>query len=120
MSGSLVHFEIRAGDAERAQAFWGSLLGWSFNAQPGEFPYAMSEAGGGPTAGLYRSDSDARGILPYFAVHDLDTALDKVRELSGTVESSGPVGGVGWYGRCVDTEGNAFGLFESDPSAPAE
>jgi predicted enzyme related to lactoylglutathione lyase len=25
---------------------------------------------------------------------------------------------MGWYARCKDTEGNDFGLWQSDPSAP--
>lgn len=49
----------------------------------------------------------------------LDPALERVVELGGTVKSQGPVPEVGWYGHCVDTEGNPFGLFQSDPSAPA-
>lgn len=54
MTGSLVHFEIRAGDAERAREFWSSLLGWKFAGDPlGTIPYFMTDAGGGPTGGLY-------------------------------------------------------------------
>jgi predicted enzyme related to lactoylglutathione lyase len=28
-----------------------------------------------------------------------------------------PIPGVGWFTRCKDTEGNPFGLFQSDESA---
>lgn len=120
MTGSLVHFEIRAGDAERAHRFWSMLLGWTFTSAPaGDLPYAMTEAGGGPTGGLYQSESDERGIVVYFAVHDLEAALGQVRELGGIVKSQGPIPEIGWFGHCVDTEGNPFGLFQSDPSAPA-
>ena len=117
MAGDLIHFEIRGADAERAQGFWSSLLGWEFNAQPGEVPYTMTRAGGsGPTGGLYRSESDERGLIPYFSVEDLDAAEARVSELGGSVRDSGEVPGVGRYAHCVDTEGNPFSLFWTDPA----
>ncbi len=119
MPGRLTHFEIRAADAGRAQTFWGSLLGWEWNAVPGEVPYAMTETDGGPTGGLYESESEERGVVCYFDVEDLEAALGRVDELGGSVRDKGPVPGVGWYAHCVDTEGNLFGLFQSDESAPA-
>ena len=117
MAGDLIHFEIRATDAERAQQFWSSLFGWEFNAQPGDVPYTMSRAGGeGPTAGLYRSDSAERGLVPYFSVEDIDAAAVRVAELGGEVRATGDVPGVGRYAHCVDTEANPFSLFWTDPS----
>lgn len=116
MAGDLIHFEIRAGDAERAQGFWSSLLGWTFNASPGEIPYTMTRAGGaGPTGGLYRSDSEERGLIPYFTVDDLDAAVAQVEDLGGTVRDTGVVPGVGRFAHCLDTEGNPFSLFWTDP-----
>ena len=117
MPGDLIHFEIRAADAGRAQTFWSSLLGWEFNAQPGDVPYTMSRAGGdGPTAGLYRSESTERGLIPYFSVEDLDAAVAKVGELGGSVRDVGDVPDVGRYAHCIDTEGNPFSLFWTDPA----
>ncbi len=117
MAGKLTHFEIRADDAERAQTFWSSLLGWQFNTMPGEFPYSMADTGDGLTAGLYRSDSAERGLVVYFDVDDLDAALDQVRELRGTPGERSLVPEIGWFAHCVDTEGNPFGLFERARSA---
>lgn len=117
MAGDLIHFEIRAADADRAHGFWSSLFGWKFNAQPGDVPYTMTRAGGeGPTAGLYRSESTDRGLVPYFSVDDLDAATMRVVELGGEVRGSGEVPDVGRYAHCVDTEGNPFSLFWTDPS----
>ena len=117
MAGTITHFEIRAGDAGRAQGFWSSLLGWSFNAMPGEFPYTMADTGGGLTAGLYQSESADRGLIVYFDVDDLDASLEQVRELGGKPGEKGPVPEIGWFSHCEDTEGNQFGLFQPDPSA---
>jgi predicted enzyme related to lactoylglutathione lyase len=44
----LIHFEIPAGDAERAKGFWGGLFGWQFTTWRGPFEYHVTEAGGGP------------------------------------------------------------------------
>lgn len=116
MSGDLIHFEIRADDAVRAQTFWSSLLGWTFTAAPGELPYTMTRAGGqGPTGGLYRSDLDERGLIPYFSVDDLDASMARIEELGGMVRDSGMVPEVGRYAHCIDTEGNPFSLFWTDP-----
>jgi predicted enzyme related to lactoylglutathione lyase len=117
MAGNVTHFEIRADDAERAQGFWSSLLGWQFNSMPGEFSYAMADTGNGLTAGLYKSDSADRGLLVYFAVDDLDAAVKKVGELGGKPGEKGPVPEMGWFAHCVDSEGNPFGLFQQDRSA---
>ncbi len=119
MTGSLIHFEIRAGDGKRAEQFRSTLLGWRFTGSLADLPYITTDAGGGPAGGMFRTDEDERGIIVYFSVLDLDAALDRVAELGGTVESHGPVPEIGWFGHCVDTEGNRFGLFENDPSAPA-
>lgn len=117
MAGDLVHFEIRAGDVGRAQAFWSGLLDWAWNAPASDLPYTMTRAGGeGPTAGLYRAESEERGLVPYFSVDDLDAASARVRELGGLVRDAGSVPGVGRYAHCVDSEGNAFSLFWTDPA----
>jgi predicted enzyme related to lactoylglutathione lyase len=39
-----------------------------------------------------------------------------VRELGGTADDKQPIPSIGWYSHCMDTEGNTFGLFQSDES----
>ncbi len=114
MAGKLRYIEIAAEDAERAHGFWSGLFGWRFNATPGELPYSMAE-GDGFGIGLYRSDDPA--IWAYFHVDDLEASARQVEELGGRVADKGPVPGVGWYARCTDTEGNRFGLFQTDEGA---
>ena len=118
MAGNLTHFEIRADDADRAQNFWSSLLGWQFNSMPvGESQYAMADTGDGLTAGLYKDDSGDRGLIVYFDVEDIQAALAQVGELGGKPGERAPVPEIGWFAHCVDSEGNPFGLFEEDRSA---
>ena len=119
MPGRLVHFEIRAGEKERARQFWGTLFGWKFNDWEGTVPYSLIESDGQSIGGLYQSDSPERGLITYFDVDDLEAALVRVQELGGEVlEGKSPVPEVGWFARCRDTEGNEFSLFESDAAAP--
>jgi predicted enzyme related to lactoylglutathione lyase len=114
MRANLNYVEIPAGDAERAERFWSSLFGWQFQSQQAEVSYAMATAED-LGVGLYQSDD--RGLWAYFYVDDLESSVGQVQELGGTVRDKGPVPGIGWYARCEDTEGNRFGLFQTDESA---
>jgi predicted enzyme related to lactoylglutathione lyase len=40
-----------------------------------------------------------------------------VRELGGTAEAKAPVPTHGWFAGCTDSEGNAFSLWQADPTA---
>ena len=53
----------------------------------------------------------------YFATDDIEASSAKVRDLGGAAESKAPVPGHGWFAPCVDTEGNAFSLWQADDSA---
>ena len=118
MAGSLVHFEIRANDVDRAQGFWSGVMGWEINpsGMPG-MDYRVFRSGEGQGGGLY-ADPDGVGHLQvYFGTDDIEASLAKVRELGGEAEEKQPIPGVGWFAGCTDTEGNAFRLFQSDESA---
>lgn len=118
MPGRPLHFEIRAGDIERAQTFFGSLSGWQFNTWGGATPYSLVDTGGDPAGGMYETSAADRGVLVYFDVDDVDGTLARVRELGGSVlQERAAVPGVGWTARCRDTEGNEFSIFQNDASA---
>ncbi|MEU5340505.1 MULTISPECIES: VOC family protein [unclassified Streptomyces] len=117
MSGEPTFFEIGVADPERGRAFYGSLLGWTF--EPG-----TSEGGGfavttgGVPGGMHGGDAGASPYL-FFRVDDLDAAVARVRELGGTVEDPGDGGdseeSAARFGRfklCRDDQGSAFGLHE--------
>jgi predicted enzyme related to lactoylglutathione lyase len=113
---SIVHFELPAGDTARAKDFWGSFLGWKFRDYEGGFEYHMTE-GVEPVGAIYPAQSDERGPIVYFPVEDMDSAVDRVRELGGSADDKQPIPSIGWFARCQDTEGNRFSLFQSDESA---
>lgn len=124
MPGRLVHFELPADDAGRAQDFWGNLFGWTFSGFGEDAPveYYMTEAGGEPAGAIYPTQRGERGPIVYFDTDDIDTAVTRVNELGGKAEGKQPIPNVGWFARAWDTEGNPFSLFQSDESvtAPAE
>jgi len=83
-----VHFEIHAADPDRAVAFYETVLGWKFE-RWGDLPYWLITTGEGP--GI-----DGGGTVA-LAKHAVPT--------------------VGWLAYCKDTDGNLFGLMQSDPTA---
>jgi predicted enzyme related to lactoylglutathione lyase len=51
-------------------------------------------------------------------VDSVDAYLARVTEHGGTIlVPKMPVPGVGWMAYCKDTEGNTFGMMQSDPNA---
>jgi predicted enzyme related to lactoylglutathione lyase len=121
VAGRLVHFELPADDAARAQDFWGNLFGWKFKSwgDDAPTPYYMTGAGGEPGGAIYPSDTGERGPIVYFSTEDIDAHVAQINELGGRAEAKQPIPGVGWFARCWDTEGNAFSLFQADESISA-
>ena len=84
MSGEPAFFEIGVEDPQRGKAFYGALFGWDFTPGP-------SAGGGfmigtpGLSGGMHGGDP---GAVPYlfFRVDNMDAALDRVRELGGSVD----------------------------------
>jgi uncharacterized protein len=115
MAGELAFFELGVEDAERGRAFYEGLFGWRFEAPPSGKGFAITT----PTVpgGIHGGD---RGATPYvfFAVDDIDAALERVRELGGTVEEmdvEGDEESTAVFGRfklCRDDQGSPFGLHQ--------
>jgi uncharacterized protein len=111
MSGEPTHIEIGVPDTERAQRFYGELLGWEFD----ETDKGARVRTGGIPAGLHR---DERGpeLLVFYSVPDLDRAVRRIVELGGAVDEAGGEDESGrWLYSCRDDQGLTFGLHE--PSA---
>ncbi|MCC6830912.1 MAG: VOC family protein [Thermoleophilia bacterium] len=117
MAGRIVNFEIPADDLEGATEFWGGLFGWEFApAFGGGPPYlvARTDGGGAAISGLRPGE---RGPVVYLDVDDIGDGTARVRELGGVAGDRMPVPGMGWFAVCADPHGNAFGLWQDDPSA---
>lgn len=118
MAGEMVHLEIPAGDTAKARAFWGSLFGWQFEEFPGgPTEYHMARVSETSGSAIYGADGDKRGTRVYFDVDDIHDARSRVGELGGEAGDAMPVPTMGWFAICKDTEGNEFGLWQTDPSA---
>ena len=121
MSGQIVHFEIPADDTAKGREFWGSLFGWRFEPAPGqaEFEYHMTQIGDQAGLAITNMEPGKRGTRAYFDVDDINIGAARVKELGGEADAPRPVPGRGWFSTCRDTQGNEFGLWQNDPSAPA-
>lgn len=115
MADDLTFFELGVADAERGRAFYEGLFGWTFGPGPtGEgFTIGTSNVPGG----MHGGDPGAAPYL-FFRVDDMDKALDRVRELGGTVEdidAGGEDESIERFGRfkfCRDDQGSPFGLHQ--------
>ena len=102
---SLVEFP--ADDPERARRFWSGLLGCALDDRAEGQGEGWQTSGGTPAIGVHergRGPGDSFS-LPYFEVDNLDDAIDKVKDLGGTVVHSGARWAI-----CKDSEGSPFGL----------
>jgi predicted enzyme related to lactoylglutathione lyase len=113
----VTHVEWPAGDADRLQGFLEGLFGWEFGSPMEGMDYRMAQTGEQEGAAVFPSEE--RGLLVYYDVDDIDGSIAKVRESGGEGEDKMPVPAMGWFSRCKDPEGNAFGLWQSDTSASA-
>ena len=119
MAGQMVHLEIPAGDTSKAREFWGGLFGWQFQEFPGPTEYHMTRLSDTTGGAIYKPDPpDKRGARVYFDVDDINAGSARVKELGGEAGEAMPVPNMGWFSICKDPEGNEFGLWQTDESAP--
>jgi len=115
MTGEMAFFELGVEDTERGRAFYEGLFEWTFEPGPsgGGFMITAPNLQGGMHGG------DA-GASPYvfFSVDDMEAALERVRDLGGSVEDmdvEGDADSVARLGRfklCRDDQGSPFGLHQ--------
>jgi predicted enzyme related to lactoylglutathione lyase len=126
----VVHFEIHADDVERAVRFYTQVFGWTIERWSGG-EYWMVKTGEAPSPGIDGGIMKRQGPRPpegqpvnaypcTVEVDNLDAYLAKVADAGGkNVVPKMPIPGVGWLAYCHDTEGNVFGMMQSDKSAAA-
>ena len=119
MPGQVVHVEIPADDTAKGREFWGSLFGWEFQSYPGPFEYHMTQISEQTGAAITDMEPGKRAPRIYFDVDEINAGATRVKELGGEADEPRPVPSMGWFVICKDTNGNEFGLWQNDPSAPA-
>ena len=116
---AVIWFEIVVEDFDRAKAFYGGLLGWSFELLEGyaEEYWAFAHETTGGIAGALTKASQARrpggGGVVYAMVPELEAAVARAVEL-GAVEVQGPTlitETAGSFALVADPDGNHLGLF---------
>ena len=124
-----IHFEIHAENLDRAQAFYETVLGWSFQVW-GDGSYRLITTGPDGTPGINGGLTRRVGTLGIGAappmtafvctvdVDDIDAYERKALAAGGVVVAPKvAVTGVGWLVYVKDTEGNIFGMMQTDPAA---
>lgn len=121
-------FEIYVREIERAKAFYSQVLGNTFQdiTPPGEadtamkmsFFSSMEETGNGVSGALIEMPGDGAECNPnlntivYFACEDCAVEESRVEQAGGKVhQPKMSLGEHGFCSICIDTEGNAFGLY---------
>jgi predicted enzyme related to lactoylglutathione lyase len=108
---SLELIEFPADDLERARRFWEGLLEVRLDERSESEGQGLQTHEASPSLGLHRRGPGPgdRFSLPYFRVPKLETALERVVELGGSVVHPGTRWAV-----CRDSEGSPFGLAAED------
>jgi predicted enzyme related to lactoylglutathione lyase len=119
VAGEVVHIEIPADDTAKSRAFWGGLFGWQFESYPGPSEYHMTRISDQTGGAITNMEPGKSGTRVYFAVDEINGGVERVKELGGEAGDAMPVPQMGWFAVCKDIEGNEFGLWQTDPSAPA-
>lgn len=122
-----VHFELYAEDLQRAKKFYETVFGWQFSKWEG-YDYWMIKTGsdsekgidGGmlPRKGTVGENDPVIGYVNTIDVPNLDEYSEKVKAAGGiNVVPKRAIPKMAYLAYFKDTEGNIFGMFESNPEA---
>jgi uncharacterized protein len=130
MDHTLVHFEIPADDPERATKFYRELFGWEIqkwtsDSGPEYWMVSTVPTDGkgqpvrpGVNGGLLRRQHPGHLPVNYVSVESVDDYIKRARGLGAeTVMPKTPVKGMGWFAWLKDTEGNVFGIWQTEEKA---
>ncbi|MHB8878287.1 MAG: VOC family protein [Myxococcaceae bacterium] len=115
-------FEIAVSGFDRAKAFYGELLGWTFMPFDDFRPdYWMIETGADGVSGALvkrgqGTDAGRLGPILYFAVKDLPIALEKAKQLGASIVHGKKIitKTAGYFAQLQDPDGNLFALWSQE------
>lgn len=123
----VVHFEIHADDPERAKSFYSALFGWKITRWDGPIEYWLIDTGPktdqGIDGGMLRRSApiDGQAVIAYVCTIDcekIETTMTTAQQLGAIITlPKTAIPGVGWMAYLKDTEGNIFGIMQSDMEA---
>ena len=113
--GDVGYVSFHVADVDRAQAFYGAVLGWTF--APAERPGARRVVGTTPMTSLW-GDQERGDLVVCWRVDDVRAAAERVRSLGGT--ATDPVENpYGTTSDCTDDQGMTFYLWQPTPDDAA-
>ena len=119
----VIHFEIPAEETKRAVAFYEKVFGWEFSKYGGgEMDYWLVKAGEDKEPGI-NGAIIAKGeshptTINTISVPSFEAAVKKIKAAGGQILGrKTAVPNVGYMTYCKDTEGNIFGIMQTDPKA---
>ena len=118
----VIHFEIPAGNPERATKFYQNVFGWKIEKWQGPEDYWLITTGPegepGINGAIMVRDDPSDAVRNTIDVPSADEFIAKVEDYGGKIVAPKmAVPGVGYMAYLSDTEGNIFGIMEDDPSA---
>ena len=118
---SIVWFEIPANNVERAKKFYGDVFGWKIERFPGPQEYWHIDTGGAdetPDGALKKRKDAEEPVINYVNVNSVTDFAAKIEKLGGKIcMPKTAVPQMGYFAVCQDTEGNSFGIWESNENA---
>ena len=117
MPNPVVHWEITARDANKAQEFYASLFGWNITSDnPVSYGFVDTQTETGINGGIpHAQEGDQPRVILYVEVDDLQAYLDRAEELGGrTLMPPTEIPGIVTIALLADPEGNTTGLVKSE------
>ncbi|MBI2411233.1 MAG: VOC family protein [Candidatus Kerfeldbacteria bacterium] len=128
----ITHFEIQADDVERAAKFYRAAFGWNiekWDSPTMEYWMVMTaekdSTEPGINGGLLKRPANTppmecgtNAFVCTVQVENFDEIAKKIEAAGGKVAMPKfALPGMAWQGYFLDTEGNTFGLHQTDPNA---
>lgn len=116
----VVHFDIGIKDGDRAAKFYEEVFGWEFTKWEGPMEYWLIKTGEEPEPGINggMSTEGPVGTMNTIGVPSVDEYIEKITAKGGTIANSKTaIPGVGWFASFQDTEGNTWGIMQTDENA---
>jgi predicted enzyme related to lactoylglutathione lyase len=116
----VIHFEISAKDTKRLVKFYQTVFGWRAN-KFGPMDYWLVEASEDKEIGIngaISGESKFKGTVNTISVPSYEEATEKIVEAGGKILSpKTAVPRIGYMSYCKDSEGNIFGIMQTDRNA---
>ncbi len=112
MANNVVHFEINGPDQGLLQRFYSDAFDWTVNADnPMDYGLVQHDES---SPGIGGGIDEGSGVTVYIEVADPAAALERVKELGGTVVEEITSNPMVTMAKFADPAGNVIGIVKSD------